>query len=162
MRSIGTIAFAGILFIGISGVAATAQDKSNQDNSMQAQAFGPGGHHRPMDVDSELPHLTKELDLTPDQQKQIKPLLEEHRQKEQVLHQDQSLSPDELRTKAHAISDETHKQIEVFLNDEPQQKVKEMRQRMHPGDQNDQGNQNDQDDQPSAPASPAQTPFAWD
>src|ERR1700739_2371794 len=159
MRRIGTIAFAGILFIGISGVAATAQDKSNQDNSMQAQAFGPGGHHRPMDVDSELAHLTKELDLTPDQQKQIRPLLEAHQQKEQVLHQDQSLSRDELRTKAHAISDETHKQIEVFLTDEQKQKVKEMRKRMH---HNVQGVQNDEDDQPSAPASPAQTPFAWD
>lgn len=127
--------------------------ESKQDRSTQAQAFGPGGHHRPVDVDSELAHLTKELDLTPDQQKQIRPLLIKHQQKEQVLHQDQSLTPEELRTKAHAISDETHKQIEVFLTDEQKQKVKAMQQRMH---------HSDDEDQPSAPASPSETSFAWD
>jgi len=152
MRIICTIVFAAILLLGIS-VTAKAQDNTKQDHSTQAQAFSPGGHHRPMDVDSELAHLTKELDLTPDQQKQIRPLLVEHQQKEQVLHQDQSLSPEQLRTKAHAISDETHKQIEVFLTDEQKQKVKAMQQRMH---------HSDDQDQPSAPVSPSQTSFAWD
>jgi Spy/CpxP family protein refolding chaperone len=153
MRNICTIAFGIMLLLGIGVTAAEVQDSTQQDNSTQTRPFGPGGHHRPMDVDSELAHLTKELDLTPEQQNQIRPLLVEHQQKEQVLHQDQSLSPDELRIKAHAISDETHKQIEVFLTDEQKQKVKAMQQRMHHGDQND---------QPSPPASPSQTSFGWD
>lgn len=103
-----------------------------------------------MDVDSELAHLTKELDLTPDQQKQIRPLLVEHQQKEQALHRDQSPSREELRAKAHAISNETHKQIEAFLTDDQKQKVKAMQQRMH------------QNDQPSVQPSASQTNFAFD
>ena len=152
MRHLGTFLFAGILLSGIGVTAAVAQDNSAQGNS--APGFGRGGHHRPMDVDSELAHLTKELDLTPAQQKQIRPLLVEHQQKEKVLHQDQSLSQDELRAKAHAISDETHKQIEAFLTDEQKLKVKAMRERMHHGDQNG---------EPSTPSSssPSST-FAFD
>jgi protein CpxP len=148
MRHLCAFLFAGVLLIGIGVTGAAAQDNS-------AQGFGRGGHHRPMDVDSELSHLTRELNLTPDQQKQIRPLLLEHQQKEQVLHQDQSLSPEDLRTRAHAISDETHKKIEVFLTDEQKQKVKAMQQRMHHSDQNG---------QPSAPSSPSptSTPFAFD
>jgi Spy/CpxP family protein refolding chaperone len=100
-----------------------------------------------MDPDSTLAHLTKELNLTANQQAQIRPLLVEHQQQEQALHQDQSLSPEELRAKAHAISDQTHKKIESFLTDEQKQKVKAMQERMHRGDQNSQA---------SAPSTPSQ------
>jgi Spy/CpxP family protein refolding chaperone len=135
MRNICLIVFAGVLLTGVDSMSA-------QDNSSQAQQFSSEAHHRPMDVDSELAHLTRELDLTPDQQAKIRPLLVEHQEKERALHQDQSLSPEELRSRAHAISDETHKKIEVFLTDEQKQKAKAMRQRMH---------QNDRKEAPSSP-----------
>lgn len=135
MGNVCRFAFAGILLLGLSGITAMAQQSSSPEQPSQPHEFA-GGHHRPMDVDSELAHLTKELDLTPAQQSQIRPILVEHQQKESALHQDQSLSAEELRTRAHAISDATHKQIESFLTDEQKQKVKAMQQRMHQRDQN--------------------------
>ena len=131
MKNICGYALAGIFLFGTSGMVA----QQSSDQAPQSQEFS-GGHHRPMDVDSELAHLTRELDLTPAQQNQIRPILVEHQQKERALRQDQSLSHEELRTRAHAISDETHKQIETLLTDEQKQKVKAMQQRMHHHDQN--------------------------
>ncbi len=133
MRNIGTFAFAGILLLGVSGTAALALY-----NPAQSQSPGQEHHRHPMDVDSQLAHLTKTLDLSTDQQSKIRPLLVDHQQKEQALHQDQSVPQEQLRTKAHAISDETHKQIEALLTDEQKQKMKAMQERRRRHDQNGQ------------------------
>jgi hypothetical protein len=41
--------------------------------------------HGPRSIEQELDHLTKDLELTPNQRKQIKPLLEEHHEVEALL-----------------------------------------------------------------------------
>jgi hypothetical protein len=41
--------------------------------------------HTPQSIDQELAHLTKDLELTSDQQKQVRPLLEGHRDRIQAL-----------------------------------------------------------------------------
>ena len=43
-----------------------------------------------MDPDRQLEHMTKELDLSADQQSQIKPVLVDRQQKMQAIFQDQS------------------------------------------------------------------------
>lgn len=136
MRITCSLAFAGILLLGVGGVAATAQDNPAPSNSAQGQRAG-GKHHHARDVDAQLAHMTKRLSLTSDQQNQIRPLLVAHQQKELALRQDSSLSGDELRTRAHAIREETHKQIEALLTDEQKQKAKAMEQRMHHNHRND-------------------------
>jgi len=79
-----------------------------------------------MDPDSELAHLTKELNLTADQQAQIKPLLVEHRNRNR---RSTRITRFRLRNCApkHIISNQTHKKIEAFLTDEQKQKVKPCR-----------------------------------
>ena len=63
-----------------------------------------------MDPDRQLEHLTKTLNLSADQQSQIKPLLVDRQQKMQALWQDQSLSQQDRRSKAQAIREgHTHK-----------------------------------------------------
>ena len=52
-----------------------------------------GGRGMRMDPDRQLERLTRELNLTTDQQAQIKPLLVERQQKMQALFQDQSAAP---------------------------------------------------------------------
>jgi hypothetical protein len=39
------------------------------------------GIHGPRSIDQELDHLTRKLEITPNQRKQIRPLLEEHHNK---------------------------------------------------------------------------------
>ena len=61
MRAFLTLAFTGLLALGISYA---------QNNTRRP--------HGPRSIDQELDHLTKDLELTPNQRKQIRPLLEQH------------------------------------------------------------------------------------
>jgi Spy/CpxP family protein refolding chaperone len=117
----------GTLTLGVISVAMARSDTA------QPQAWDSGGPRRPLDVDSELAHLTKELRLTAQQREQIMPILVKHQQREQALHQNTSLSPD-LRAKAHAISDQTHKEIDPLLTDRQRQLVKAIQERTHHND----------------------------
>jgi hypothetical protein len=86
----------------------------------------------PRTVDQEMAHLTKELELTPTEQKEIRPLLLEHRQRIQALFDKYpSTSREALRPQIHAISDDTHHEIEAFLSDHQRQLVNAMQARMH-------------------------------
>lgn len=128
-----TLSVAGVLLFGMAG-AAQAQDQATpQEGQSQAQPEWRGHHGRPMDPDAQLAHMTRQLGLTQEQQAQIKPVLVAHQQQMQALFQDQSLSPEDRRTKAHAISDETHQKIASFLTDEQKQKQAAMEERMHRG-----------------------------
>jgi uncharacterized phage-like protein YoqJ len=86
-------------------------------------------------IDQEMDHLTKELELTPAEQKEIRPLLLEHRQRIQALFDQSPSTPRAaLRTKIHAISDDTHHEIEKLLTDHQRQLAKAMQERMHSED----------------------------
>lgn len=130
------IALSGALALGLAG-AAVAQDTPQQPQQ-ENQGWGHGRHGHPMDPDSQLAHMTRQLDLTADQQAQIRPLLVAHQQQQQALFQDQSLSQDDRRAKARTMNAETHKKIEALLTDEQKQKFQAMQQRMHHGEGGDQ------------------------
>lgn len=134
-----TLVAAGVL---VSGAAFTAKA---QDNAQQPQMQGRGFHGRQMDPDTQLAHMTRELNLTTDQQAQIRPLLVDHQQKMQQLFQDQSLAAEDRRAKAREIGADTHKKIDALLTDEQKQKEQAMHERMGRG-----GNG------PDAPAQPQQ------
>jgi periplasmic protein CpxP/Spy len=121
-----TLAMSGMLALGSY---AYAQD---QDNPPPPQGQWGHGPHR-MDPDRELQHLTRELNLSSDQQTQIKPLLVDQQQKMEALRQDQSVAPEDRHAKAKSISDDTHSKIEALLNDDQKQKFEAMQQRMHRG-----------------------------
>ena len=121
MSTFLTLAFTGVLGLAISGTAMA------QDN------VRPPG---PRAIDQELDHLTKDLELTPNQRKQIRPLLDEHHDKIQALiDKNPTLSRQALGPQIHAISDETHHQIEELLTDQQKQLAKAMQQRMHDGEE---------------------------
>jgi Spy/CpxP family protein refolding chaperone len=132
MRSrLFTLPLAGALALGTSG-AAFAQEAAPPPPD-QSQAGGPGGGMRRMDPDRQLEHMTQALNLSPDQQSQIKPLLVERQQKLQALFQAQSGSPDDDRAKARAIVQDSNNKINAVLNDEQKQKFAAMQQRMRRG-----------------------------
>jgi protein CpxP len=120
-KTLCTIALTGLLGLGMT---AFAQDQSTTPPPMH------GPHGQMMSPDKQLEHLTKTLNLTSDQQAQIKPILENQQQQMMQLHQDQSLSRDDKMAKAKSLHDDTTGKIKAVLNDEQKQKYEAMQQRM--------------------------------
>jgi len=121
-----TIALSGLLAFGATTVI-YAQDNSGQP---QQQGQWGGGHGRGMNPDEQLKHMTKELDLSSDQQSQIRPVLQERQQKMQAVFQDQSLSREDRRSKMMAIRQDSEGKITALLTDQQKQKYQAMQERM--------------------------------
>ncbi len=122
-----TLAMSGALLLGVTG-AALAQDNPPPP---QNQEQGQGGRGRMrMDPDQQLQHMTKQLDLSADQQSQIKPVLVDRQQRMQAVFQDQSLSREDRRAKMQSIRQDAQTKIEAVLNDQQKQKFEAMQERM--------------------------------
>jgi uncharacterized phage-like protein YoqJ len=140
-------ACAVILMLGMAGAAVT-QDKGRQQPSAREQLQRV---HTPQSIDQELARLTKDLELTPQQQKQVRPLLVEHHDRIQaLLDKNPKSSRQELAPQIHAISDDTHHQIHALLTAHQQELEKAMQQREHYGEENR---------RPGPPATPSPEPF---
>src|SRR5260370_2279151 len=124
------IAYGAMLLLGMAGPA-VAQDNGAQ----QPSARQPLQHiHTPESIDQKLAQLTKDLELTPEQQQQVRPLLEEHHDRIQaLLDKNPKASRQELSPQIHAISDHTHRQIHALLTDRQRELEKAMRQSEHNG-----------------------------
>lgn len=86
---------------------------------------GPQGHGQPMSPDQRLQMMTKQLNLTADQQEKIKPLLESQNQQMQALRQDSSLSREDRMTKMQEIRQGTNDQIKSALDADQQKKFEQ-------------------------------------
>ena len=128
-----TLAYGVMLMLGMTG-AAVAQDNGAQQPSARQQLQHI---HTPQSIDQELAHLTKDLELTPEQQRQVRPLLDQHHDKIQaLLDKNPTASRQELDPQIHAISDETHRKIHALLTDHQKELEKAMQQREHDGREN--------------------------
>jgi periplasmic protein CpxP/Spy len=113
-RSI-TLACAVALVLGIAGPARAQENGPQQQPSAREQLQQV---HTPQSIDQELARLTKDLELTPEQQQRVRPLLQEHHDRIQaVLDTYPAASRQELGPQVHAISDDTHKAIHAQLTD---------------------------------------------
>jgi predicted HTH transcriptional regulator len=93
--------------------------------------------HTPQSIDQELARLKKDLELIPQEQQQVRPLLQEHHDTIQaLLDKNSKASRQDLAPQIHAISDETHRQIHALLTDHQKELEKEMQQRKHNGGEN--------------------------
>ena len=100
LAAVGAIALAGYTFAEPEGGAA-----------------GPygGWHGRGHGQEFALEHLTKSLNLTPDQQSKVQPLIDQARPQIIAIHKD-------AMEKTHAIIDKTMTQIRPILTPEQQKK----------------------------------------
>ncbi len=121
------LALTGLLTLGMTAGAALAQDQSS---APPPQSGTYGTHNHRMDPDTQLKRLTKQLDLSSDQQSQIKPILESRQQQMQALWQDQSLSQTDRRQKMTDIQSDSTNKIEAVLNDTQKQKYEQMQAQM--------------------------------
>ena len=128
-----TIAYGFMLMLGMTGPA-IAQDNGVQQPPAREQLQHI---HGPQSIDQELARLTKDLELTPEQQKQVRPLLQEHHDKIQaLLDKNPTASRQDLGPQIHAISDETHRKIHALLTGHQKELEKAMQQREHNGGEN--------------------------
>src|ERR1700730_14227125 len=109
-----TIACGLVLVLGMAGPAA-AQDNGGQQPSAREQLERI---HSPQSIDQELARLTKDLELTPEQQRQVLPLLHEHDyQSKALLRKNPRSSRRDRFPQILAISNEAPHQIHALLND---------------------------------------------
>src|SRR6266852_2295961 len=133
-----TVAYGVMLMLGIAGPAVAQDHVAQEDGVQQPSARQQLQHiHGPQSIEQKLARLTKDLELTPKQQQQVRPLLEEHHDKIQpLLDKNPTASRQELGPQIHAISDETHRQIHALLTDHQKELEKAMQQRGHNGEEN--------------------------
>jgi protein CpxP len=93
------------------------------------QGYGQGHGHGPMSADQRLQMLTQQLNLTSDQQAQIKPILENESQQMQSLRYDTPLSQQDRMSKMGELRESTHSQIKPILTPDQQTKWQQMMER---------------------------------
>jgi Spy/CpxP family protein refolding chaperone len=130
-----TLLCGAMLMLGLAGLAVA------QDNGAQQPSAGQRLQrvHTPESIDQKLAQLTKDLELTPEQQQQVRPLLQEHHDKIQaLLDKNPTSSRQEIAPQIHAISADTHRQIHALLTDHQKELEKAMVQHEHHGGPNSQ------------------------
>ena len=124
----------GVMFMLAMAHPAVAQDNGGQQPSARQQLQHI---HTPQSIDQELARLTKDLELTPEQQQHVRLLLEErHDRIQALLDKNPTASRQELGPQIHAISDETHREIHALLTDHQKELEKAMQQLEHNGGEN--------------------------
>jgi hypothetical protein len=124
---------------GVVLILGTADPGVAQDNGMQQPSARQQLQHihAPQSIAHELVRLSKDLELTPEQQQQVRSLLEEHHDRIQaLLDKNPNASRQVLGPQIHAVSDETHREIHALLTDHQRELEKAMQQREHNGEEN--------------------------
>jgi Spy/CpxP family protein refolding chaperone len=85
--------------------------------------------HRAMTPDDQLARMTKQLNLTDDEQAKIKPILEEQHNKMMDLRQDTSMSREDRFSKFREIRQESMDKIKPILNSDQQKKWDKMQEK---------------------------------
>lgn len=124
-----TLALSGALTLGLMpGMSLLAQDSSAATPQTDAGQGGwhHGGGHGPMSPDMELTHLTKMLNLSSDQQTQIKPILQDRHDQMMQIHQDGSLARPDKMAKMKTLDADSNTKLEAVLNDQQKAKYEKM------------------------------------
>lgn len=94
----------------------------------QAQEQGTQGQRHEADPARQVRLLSKRLNLSADQQKQILPILNDRLQQSQAIRSDSSLSPKDRHAKLRDLRQDTEGKIEAVLNADQKQAYVQMRQ----------------------------------
>ena len=108
---------------------AFAQDQEQQEGHRHG-----GGRHGGMAAESPDQHLqmlTKQLNLTKDQQEKIRPILEDqHTKMQQWMQSNQNASQDDRRAQMKQMHEDTVSRINEVLNPDQQKKFEQMQKNM--------------------------------
>ena len=112
-----------ILTLLAGGTALYAQMGQGQG---QGGGSGQWGHGQPPTAEQRLQRMTSQLNLSSDQQQQIKPILENESKQMQALREDSSLSQQDRMSKMMQIRQDSASQIKPILNADQQAKYEQM------------------------------------
>ena len=101
--------------------------------------YGRGGRRGPMSPDDRLKEMTKDFDLTADQQTKIKPVLVDAQKKMEDLRNNSSGDRQSMRGKMQQIQQDTNTQIRALLDEKQQAKFDKMEQERQDRMQNRRG-----------------------
>lgn len=131
-----------------------AQENQSAPATQQGDAMpgGPGGPHHEHGQREEhrIEHMTKALNLTPDQVTQVKAIDATSHEQMRALHEDTATAPADKRAKMMAIHEDSMGKVRALLTDEQKSKFDAMQARMKEHREEQHG----EHEQPAAP--PAQ------
>ena len=116
------------LGLAIAG-AACAQAQDNSSAATPAHAAPSEQGRRAPDPQQQLQRLTKQLQLSADQQAKIGPILQQRDQQMQALRADTSLSQADRRAKLMTLAQDSGKQIDAVLTPAQRDQLKAMREK---------------------------------
>jgi Spy/CpxP family protein refolding chaperone len=83
---------------------------------------GGGGRRGPMSPDDQLKRMTKEFNLTANQQTKIKPILVDEQKKMEDVRNDSSVDRQTMRGKMMQIRQDSNDQVRALLDDKQKEK----------------------------------------
>jgi Spy/CpxP family protein refolding chaperone len=95
---------------------------------LTSMASFAGEHGKKMSVDEKISWMSKELNLTADQQAKLKPILEDQQKQIETVWQDTSLTDEAKMAKKSEIKSSTSAQINALLTTEQQAKYATLQQ----------------------------------
>jgi Spy/CpxP family protein refolding chaperone len=123
------IAMAAMLLFSMGAfarVSQSAQSAQEHSGAGQGQGAGEGRGQGMMTPEAMLDHMTKELNLTDDQQAKLKPIIDEHFKQANEVRQDTSLSREDRHAKMKQLHEDMISQARPILNPDQQKKLDEM------------------------------------
>jgi Spy/CpxP family protein refolding chaperone len=108
------------LVFALAGTAAFAQQPDTN------QPPPPMHHHRKPSPEQETRHLTKALNLTPDQAARLEPILANRDQQMQAIHANGQLTQQDARQQMKALHQSTEQQLAGVLTPDQLQQMKSM------------------------------------
>jgi Spy/CpxP family protein refolding chaperone len=103
----------------------TAPHPQGTTDQQPNQGEQPMRHHHPPSAQRQLSHLTKELNLTQDQQQQMLPILQDQQKQMETIHSNTALSPQERRQQMRAAMMDTHQKLEALMTDTQKQQFEQ-------------------------------------
>jgi Spy/CpxP family protein refolding chaperone len=118
-----------VLALGLA-IAGSALAQSQPAPATPAGAPGaPPQHMHAPNPQQQLQHMTKQLQLTADQQAKIGPILQQRAQQMDALRTDNSLAPADRKAKAMSLMQDATQQIDAVLTPAQRDQWKAMRER---------------------------------
>lgn len=125
-RMFRTVALSSALCLGLATASTLVAQDATPSQDQQDQSGQSMHRHGPMSPDQELNHMTKTLNLSSDQQSQIKPILQDRHDQMMQIHQDTSMSRQDKMAKMQSLDSDSNSKVEAVLNDQQKAKYEKM------------------------------------
>lgn len=129
MKRLSTFALLGVMALGCAYAQQQAPPPPAPDQTAPPAQQQQAQRHA-VNPDRQLKMLTKRLNLTADQQAQLRPILEDRASQADAIRNDASLQKKDKRDKMRSLRDDSTQKIEALLTPEQKQNYDSMMQRM--------------------------------